>query len=83
MKIDFGDIKIGCIKTPKPFSYYCESHINEQLTFEVEGKFMTFMPNSIKATNIINEAIHIVFHGAYFNIQIKHLLNCVMIGEGK
>ena len=50
----FGDIQIGCIKSPKPYSYYCDEHQDASLSFIVDDRIMQFKPKDIVSTKIYN-----------------------------
>ena len=54
IKTDFGDIKIGCPRTPLPHSYYCKEHQDCSLSFDVDGIKKKFKPSDIVATRMHN-----------------------------
>ena len=54
METDFGDVKSVCIRTPKPFSYFCQNHQNRVQNFDVNGKKLEFKPEMIVATVIFD-----------------------------
>ena len=49
---ELNPIKIGCIKTPKRLSYFCEDHSGCKIKFFYQQNYVGFYENQIKKENI-------------------------------
>ena len=50
--IEFGEIRLGCPRTPQRGSYYCNQHKDYKLSFQVNGTFLEIAPKDIKLSRI-------------------------------